>query len=380
MVRDDYQMCRNLVMDTSDPSIKFDSDGVCNYYHRFHNTIKKNWFPDEIGKAKLRLLCDKIRSEGVSQEFDCIIGLSGGLDSSFLLHTAVTQYGLRPLVFHVDGGWNSEIAVRNINALISKLGLDLYTEVIDWVEMRNFQLALFKAGVPHLDLPQDHAFVSVLYKFAVENNIKYILNGGNIATEAVSPPVQLLYWGTDLRHINHILEEYGNVSMHNYPFSSAIYHKFYLRAFKNIRVVKPLNFLNFQKNDAVKELFENYGWIDYGQKHFESRFTKFFEGYWLPTRFGFDMRRCQFSSLILSNQMTRDQALKELNGKPYDSAQVEKDIEYVAAKLDISVSQLLHYHEMPLKFYSDYKNSKLLFDVGEKILSLLFRTQRGGAY
>ena len=189
-----YRICRKTVMDTSDPGITFDDDGISNHYWEYHNFIKHNWYQGDDGKRKLSSMIEKIQESGKGKDFDCILGLSGGLDSSYMLHKVVTEYNLRPLVFHVDGGWDTEIAVNNINCLVDKLSLDLYTEVIDWEEMRDFQLAMFKSGVPHLDVPQDMAFISVLYKFAKREGIKYILNGGNISTESVLMPLEILYW------------------------------------------------------------------------------------------------------------------------------------------------------------------------------------------
>ena len=375
-----YQICKKLVMDSSDPSIKFDDNGICTYYHDFKKNIMPNWHPNQLGQKRLEKIIHHIKSSQKDKEFNCILGLSGGLDSSFLLHKMVKDFGLKPLVFHVDAGWNSDIAVRNINSLVSKLNLELYTEVLDWAEIKEFQLALFKSGVPHLDIPQDHAFVSVLYKFAKKYDIKYILNGGNIATEAVSPPLELLYWGTDLTHIKDILKQHGNSSLKNYPFSSAISHKLFLRLFRGIKVIKPLNYLNYNKNNVIEELSKEYGWIDYGQKHFESRFTRFFEGYWLPTRFNFDMRRPQFSSLILSGQMTRGEALEKLENSPIEPETVKKEFQFIASKLDISTDDLERFHQLPLKFYWDYKNESKFFSLGESLMSVFFKTRRGGAF
>jgi len=173
-----YQICTNCVMDTSDSRIQFDENGVCDHCNDFEKSVKPNWFPNEEGKRRLQSTVAKIKEDGRDRDFDCILGMSGGVDSSYLLHLAVKELGLRPLVFHVDGGWNSELAVNNIQVMIDKLGLDLYTEVINWEEMKDFQLAFFKSGVPHIDIPQDHAFVATLYNFADKHNIKYILNGG----------------------------------------------------------------------------------------------------------------------------------------------------------------------------------------------------------
>lgn len=355
-------------MDTSDPGIKFDENGVCDHVHDFENHVKPNWDTGINGKEKLQSLVDKIKEEGNGKDFDCILGLSGGVDSSYMLHLAVKEFGLRPLVFHVDGGWNSELAVHNINVLINKLGLDLYTEVINWEEMKDFQLAFFKSGVPHIDIPQDHAFIATLYNFADKYKIKYILNGGNISTECVQYPMQYYYYGTDMLQINDIKRLFGTRKMATYPFSSIYRHKIYLKYIKGIQVLRPLNYMPYFKEDALNLLEKEYGWKPYPQKHFESRFTRFFEGYWLPKRFGFDPRRVMLSSLILTNQLTRDEALKILEKPAFDPNTIEDEFKYIATKLDISVNELRSYFELPKKFYWDYKNQQTLFRFGAKIL------------
>jgi hypothetical protein len=285
-----------------------------------------------------------------------------------MLHLAVKELGLRPLVFHVDGGWNSELAVHNIHALVDRLGLDLFTEVIDWEEMRQFQLAWFRAGVPHLDIPQDHAFVATLYHFADRNKIRYILNGGNISTECVRNPMEFLYYGTDMVHIRDIMHRFCPVPLKKYPFSSVLRHKVYLRYLRGVRVLRPLNYLPYSKSAALDLLHREYGWKPYPQKHFESRFTRFFEGYWLPTRFGFDTRRVQFSSLILTGQMTRQEALDRLEHPALDPDTVRLDREYVAAKLQITPDELDGFFNAPKRFYWDYRNQERLFNVGARIL------------
>ena len=262
-------------MDTSDSKIKFDRDGICDHCNDFEINVKPNWYPNEEGKKRLESTVAKIKADGKDRDFDCILGMSGGVDSSFLLHLVVKELGLRPLVFHVDGGWNSELAVNNIQVMVDKLGLDLYTEVINWEEMKDFQLAFFRSGVPHIDIPQDHAFVATLYKFADKYNIKYILNGSNISTECVRNPMEWLYYGTDMVHINDIRKKFGKNKMETYPFSSIWRHKIYLKYIRKIHVVKPLDNLKYIKDDALKLLKNEYGWKPYPQKHFESRFTKF---------------------------------------------------------------------------------------------------------
>lgn len=366
-----YRICTCCVMDTSDAQIVFDAQGVCDHCNGFQRDVKPNWHPDEHGKQLFREMVEKIKREGKGKPFDCIMGMSGGLDSSYLLHLAVSEFGLRPLVFHVDGGWNTDIAVNNIQMLVDKLGLDLYTEVINWEEMRDFQLAFFKSGVPHLDIPQDHAFIATLYHFANKHNIKYILNGGNFATECVRNPLEWLYHGTDMAQIKDIQKRFGTRPLKTYPFSSILFHKVYLRYLRGVKVVKPLNWLPYTKKIAIDTLSEKYGWRPYPQKHFESRFTKFFEGYWLPTRFGYDTRRVQYSSLILTGQMTREEALERLEKPAYDPETIDEEFEYIATKLGITVEELRHYHTMPKKTYRDYNNQDWMFDIGAKVLKAL---------
>ena len=358
-------------MDTSDSRIHFNSDGVSDHVIDYKTNVLPKWLHDQSNSKLLHKTLSQIKSTGRNKEFDCILGLSGGVDSSYMLHLAIKKFGLRPLVFHVDGGWNSELAVHNIHVLVDKLGLDLFTEVINWEEMRDFQLAWFKAGVPHLDIPQDHAFIATLYKFADTHNIKYILNGGNVSTECVRNQMEFFYYGTDMVHIRDIIRRFVTVKIKTYPFSSILRHKIYLRYLRRIKVVRPLNYLPYVKDDAIRLLKREYGWRPYPQKHFESRFTKFYESYWLPERFGFDPRRVQFSSLILTDQMTRDEALKLLEKPAYDKSTIGLDFEYVATKLGISTDELNHYLTMPKKFYWDYKNQEKLFNVGASALKAI---------
>lgn len=363
-----YQICTRCVMDTSDPKIVFDENGECDHCKSFDKDVKPRWHPNDYGKRLFREKVTLIKEKAKGKDFDSIIGLSGGLDSSYLLHMAVKEFGLNPLVFHVDGGWNTDIAVSNIENLVNKLGLELYVEVINWDEMRDFQLAFFKSGTPHLDIAQDHAFFATMYKFARKYKINTILNGGNISTECVRNPLEWLYYGTDMSFINDVRKKFCNYPMKTYPWSSIYYHKIYLKYFKKIEVVRPLNLMPYKKSDAMNLLESEYGWKRYPQKHFESRFTKFYEGYWLPTRFGYDTRRVQFSSLILTGQLTRECALEEMEKLSYDPTTIERDIEFISDKLEISIEELDYYHKMPLKWYYDYKNEKRIFDLGAKIL------------
>jgi len=366
-----YQICTNCVMDTTDSKITFDKNGVCDHCHNFYKNVKPHWHTDERGRDELKKIITKIKKNGKGKKFDCLLGISGGVDSSYMLHIAIKDFGLRPLVFHVDGGWNSELAVHNIETMIDKLSLDLYTKVIDWEEMRDFQLAFFKSGVPHIDIPQDHAFIATLYNFANKYNVKYILNGGNISTECVRNPMEWLYYGTDMAQINDIHNKFGTIPFKNYPLSSVLKHKFYLRYIKGIKVIKPLNYIPYIKNDAVKLLSEVYGWKEYPQKHFESRFTKFYEGYWLPTKFGYDTRKVQYSSLILTGQMTRKEAIERLKTPAYNTETIKDKFKYIATKLGITEKELHSYMNAPNKTYKDYKNRESMFIIGSKILKAI---------
>jgi N-acetyl sugar amidotransferase len=367
-VMTEHKVCKNCVMDTTDSRIVFDADGVCDHCHGFRENVLPNWHTDERGEAELMQIAEKIRADGKGRDFDCLLGMSGGLDSSYMLHIAVTKMGLRPLVFHVDGGWNTQAAVQNIENTVEKLGLDLFTEVIDWEEMKDFQLAYFRSGVSNIDIPQDHAFVATLNKFATKHNIKYIMNGQNYSTECVRNPLEWIYYGTDMAQIHDIQKRFGTRPLKNYPLSSIFNNKVYLPHIRRIKVVRPLNMTPYIKADALKLMAEIYGWEAYPQKHFESRFTRFYEGYWLPARFGYDTRKVQFSSLILTGQMTRKEAMEELKKPAIDAEQAAREMEFVATKLGISVDELIGYRDMPLKSYRDYNSQHKFFELGAKVL------------
>ena len=366
-----YQICTNCVMDTTDANISFDANGMCDHCQNFYTNTLPSWHIDEKGRAELERTVDKIRKQGKGKDFDCIMGMSGGIDSSYLTYIAKEKLGLRPLVFHVDAGWNSQEAVNNIEKLVDNLGLDLFTQVIDWEEMRDLQLAYFKAGVPHIDVPQDHAFFATMYNFADEHRIKYILTGANYSTECVRNPVEWMYFQTDVVQIKDIHRRFGSRRLVNYPLSNILRHKLYLRYVRGIEVVKPLNYIPYVKEDAMRLLVDRFGWQRYPQKHFESRFTRFYEGYWLPRKFGFDTRRVQWSSLILTNQMTRDEAIGGLQRPAWNEETAAQDFEYVATKLGISIDELQSYMDAPNKTYRDYRSQRHLFSVGARVMKAL---------
>lgn len=367
----DYRICTNCVMDTSDSKIVFDSNGVCDHCQTFKRDIEPRWAPGRSYETELMSLVRKIVPGGRGRNYDCIIGMSGGIDSSYLTYFAKEKLGLRPLVFHVDGGWNSQEAVNNIEKIVDALGLDLYTEVINWDEMRDLQLAFFKSGVPHIDTPQDHAFFATMYRFAETYNVRYILTGANYSTECIRNPLEWMYYQSDSTQLKDIHNRFGSRPLRSFPITSIIRHKIYLPYVKGIKVVCPLNYIPYIKSDAMSLLVRKFGWQPYPQKHFESRFTKFYEGYWLPMKFGYDTRRVQYSSLILTGQMTREEALSRLEQPPYDESMICQDFEYVAAKLGISADELQSYMDAPNKTYKDYKSQESIYAFGAMAMRLL---------
>ncbi len=358
-------------MDTSDPDIRFDETGVCSWCRRFDAEVAPQWFPNSEGERRFAAIADGIRKESASREYDCIVGLSGGIDSSYAAWVMRRHWNLRLLAVHVDAGWNSELAVKNIENIVKRLGIDLHTEVIDWEEMRDLQLAFLRSGVPNQDIPQDHVFFAALYRCAVQKGIRHVLSGGNIATESVLPPA----WGhaaMDLRHLKAIHRRFGQVRLRTYPTCS--FFDYYVRYpfLHHMRVVRPLNYMPYDKKDALEVLEQELGYRYYGTKHGESRFTKFFQNYWLPTRFGFDKRRAHLSSMILSGQVQRDAALAEIAAPPYDETALKEDKLFVAKKLGLPVSELDDILRAPIRQHSDYPSSRRLYEAKDKVRPLLY--------
>ncbi len=372
-----YRICTNCVMDSSDSSIYFDDNGQCDHCETFYKKILPYWNTNREGANTLQVLVEEIKKEGKQRDFDCLIGMSGGIDSSFLLYKMVTEYKLRPLVFHVDAGWNSQIAVNNIEKLVDGLGLDLFTEVINWEEIKELQLAFFKAGVPHLDVPQDHAFFATMYKFASKHNIKYILTGGNYSTECVRNPLEWMYYQSDSIQLRDIFKKHGRGKLKDYPTTNILWHKIYLPFVKGIKLFRPLDFFPYDKENAMHILVDEYGYQKYPQKHFESRFTRFYEGFWLPQRFGYDTRKVQYSSLILTGQMAREDALEKLKTPVYTDEQVKEDFEFISNKLGITTDELWSYFHAPKKTYKDYKSQESIYNIGASIMRFL-GLEKGG--
>jgi len=366
--RRDYLICSNCIMDSSDSGISLDSRGWCDYCNNYYRNILPNWHPNGRGERLIAPVIDAIRGSGKGRDHDCLIGVSGGVDSSYLTFVAKEKFGLRPLLYHVDAGWNSQQSVNNIEKMVDGLGLDLHTEVVDWLEMQDLQLAFFKAQVPHLDTPQDHAFFAGLYNFAARHKFRYILTGANYSTECVKEPIEWHYHATDLRQLRDIHAQFGTRPLKTFPLVDIFTYKLYYRFVKGIRVAKLLDYVPYRKQTAMEELISRFGWQPYAHKHYESRFTRFYEGYWLPTKFGYDKRRAHFSSLILTGQMTRDAALERIAQPAYDDETMEQDFEYVATKLDLTSGELRDIMAGPNKSFRDYKNSMAMIDLGARVL------------
>lgn len=367
-----YQTCNNCIMDTSDSLIRFDERGWCDYCNNFYTNILPNWHTDARGEEKLLRTAEKIRQEGKGKDFDCIIGLSGGLDSSYATYVIKEKLGLRPLLFHVDAGWNTDQAVGNIEKLVDGLGLDLYTEVINWEEMKDLQVAFLKAQIADQDIPQDTAFFSMLYKFARQHKIKYVLTGGNYSTECCREPEQWgAYPGIDKKLIFDIHSRFGKRPLETFPIVDVFTYKIYYKYALGMEVFRPLNCVPYLKRDAERKLGELFGWEPFQHKHHESRFTRFYEDYWMPRKFGYEKRRAHFSSLIMTGQMTRDEALEKIARPVMDEHFLEREFEYVAHKLDLSVQELREIFDGPNKTYHDYRNKRALIGLGSKAMATL---------
>jgi N-acetyl sugar amidotransferase len=357
-------------MDTSDVKIQFDSAGRCDYCNNFDYKISPNWHNGIECSASLQSMASEIRSDHKGAEFDCIIGLSGGLDSSYVAFLAKEVMGLRPLLFHVDAGWNTDQAVGNIEKLVDGLGLDLYTEVINWESVKRMQVAFLRAGIPDQDLVQDAAFFSGLYKFARKYKIKHIITGSNFSTECCREPEEWGgYLGVDKALFGDIWKKCGDgKSNDSFPLVDILVYKLWYQKALGMRVYHPLNLVSYVKKDAEDELERRFGWQRFKHKHHESRFTRFYEDYWLPRRFGFEKRRAHFSSLIMTRQMSRDQALERLSKPEMDEQFLKQEFEYVAHKLDLTVNELQTLIELPKKTYRDYRNKRWLIRLGANAL------------
>lgn len=368
-----YRICTRCIMDTSATYIRFDGNGHCDYCNNFDATIQPNWHTGLKGERQLTQISDAIREAGKGKDFDCIIGLSGGLDSSYVAYVAKEKMGLRPLLFHVDAGWNTDQAVGNIEKLVDGLGLDLYTDVVNWEAVKRMQVAFLRAGISDQDLVQDAAFFSGLYKFARKYKIKHIITGSNFSTECCREPEEWGgYLGIDKTLFGDIWNQCGDGKPNeDFPLVDILVYKLWYQKVLGMKVHHPLNLVPYVKKDAEDELEQRFGWQRFQHKHHESRFTRFYEDYWLPRRFGYEKRRAHFSSLITTGQMTRDQALGRISRPEMDEHFLKQEFEYVAHKLGLTVDELQVLFDMPKKTFRDYKNKRDLIGLGANVMRKL---------
>ena len=367
--RKPIQICTKTIMDTTDPGIMFNEKGESDYYTNFVENIKPNWDTGEQGHKELMAIADKIKKTSKNKDFDCIIGLSGGLDSSYAAYIAKEVMGIRPLIFHVDAGWNTDKAVGNIEKLVNGLDLDLYTEVINWEEMKDLQTSFLKSQIADQDLPQDYAFFSGLYKFARKHKINYVITGGNYSTECCREPEE---WGgfpgIDTTLVKDIHNKFGKRPLKTFPLVDILSYKILYKYVYGMEVFKPLNLVPYIKEDAEKLLMDKFGWEPFQHKHHESRFTRFYEDYWLPRKFGYQKRKAHFSSLILTGQMTREEALERVSKPELSDEFLQKEFEYVAHKLEMTTDELQQIFEGENKTYKDYKNKMGLIKMGAQVM------------
>lgn len=368
-----YRICNTCIMDSTDNNIVISEAGKCEYCNNFEATIRPNWDTGTIGQQTLHQMAESIKAAGKDNDFDCIIGLSGGLDSSYAAYIAKEKMGLRPLLFHVDAGWNTDQAVGNIEKLVDGLGLDLYTDVVNWEAVKRMQVAFLRAGIPDQDLVQDAAFFSGLYKFARKHQVKHIITGSNFSTECCREPEEWGgYLGIDKTLFGDIWQKCGDGKPNDdFPLVDILVYKLWYQKMLGMKMHHPLNLVPFIKKDAEDELELRFGWQRFQHKHHESRFTRFYEDYWLPRRFGYHKRRAHFSSLIMTGQMTREQALDRISRPEMDEHFLKQEFEYVAHKLDLTVDEFQALFELPKKTYRDFKNKRQLIGLGANAMRWL---------
>jgi N-acetyl sugar amidotransferase len=329
----EMSLCALTVLDSSIPGISFDEQGISNYARHAQWRLKNEVFNGDDAKKRLDIWLDRIKSEGRDRDYDCIIGLSGGVDSSYVA-LKVIELGLRPLAIHLDNGWNSNLAVSNIEKIVKGLGIDLYTYVIDWGEVRDLQRAYIKASLLDLECVSDHAINTTLFRLAKKYRIRHVIHGGNVVTESILPPA----WGYDKRdglNLRSIHRKYGKLALKTYP-SMLPTELFYYLFVRKISAFPILNYLDYNKTKAISELGYKFGWVPYQRKHGENQFTRFFQEYYLPKKFGIDKRIITFSAQVLSGELTRESAMAEMAKIPYSKESIDQDINYISKKLDLS--------------------------------------------
>jgi N-acetyl sugar amidotransferase len=347
-----YRICTRCIMDTSDPEIVFDEDGVCNHCHDYERRVAAEVLPQPRGHQTLAATVAQIKREGRKRPYDCILGLSGGVDSTYVAYLT-KRLGLRPLALHLDNGWDSDVAVRNIHNIVRKLDIDLETHVLDWEEFRSLQLAFLRASTPDSEIPSDHAIVASLYQAALKHKVRWVMDGSNVVTEIMVPPT----WShghIDWRYINGLNKAFGERRLKTYPhYRFWQLHLWYLGA-RRLKRLPLLNYVDYDKPRAIEILKRELDWEPYGAKHYESVYTKFYQGYILPQKFGFDKRRPHLSCLILDGKMSRDDALAEMEQPAIDAEELRRDRVFVAKKLGLSEAEFDEIMALPRKTFWDY--------------------------
>ncbi|WP_422416347.1 N-acetyl sugar amidotransferase [Pseudomonas sp. GZD-222] len=365
-----YQQCVRCVMSNDvDTSIVFNEQGVCHHCLRYDELLTTRVFSGEDAESRLAAVVSKIKkSRKASSQYDCLIGVSGGVDSTYVAYL-VKQLGLRPLAVHFDNGWNSELAVKNIEKTLQKLDIDLVTYVVDWKEFKDLQLSFLKASVPDGEIPTDHAIFALLWKTAVKHNIKYIISGMNFATESISVP-NWSYGHSDWKYIKDVHKKHGSIVLKSYPHYN-LAQLFYYNFIRGIRSVSILNYVDYNKDRVMKLLQDELGWVYYGGKHYESIYTRFFQGYILPEKFNIDKRYGHYSDLINARQISREQALEELKTNSYSDELKEADLAYAAKKFSLTPEQFKEILATPPSSYHDYKNSASVIANLKKLVNFL---------
>jgi N-acetyl sugar amidotransferase len=353
-----FRQCSLSVMDNiADPDITFDQNGICNYYYEYLEAEKKLVLKDKEGKKKYNEIIAKIKSDGKGKRYDCILGVSGGVDSTYLAYLA-KQDGLRVLCVHFDNGWNSELAVKNIQNIVEKCGFDLYTYVMNWEEFRDLQLSYIKANVIDIEAVTDIAISNVVNRIAADKKIKHVLSGDNVVTEFTLPKSWICKSTSNLMAIQ---KEYGIVKLKKYPLTHPLLRRIYARTNK-LEIWKPLNLLSYNKIEVKQIIEKELNWIDYGGKHYESVFTRFYQGYILPAKFKVDKRKAHLSNLIFSGQLNKDEAIKELENQIYSKELFTKDFDFVLKKLNLTTESFQKYINAPIISHQKFSLSLKLMD------------------
>jgi N-acetyl sugar amidotransferase len=359
-------VCTRCIMDTTDPEIVFDAGGVCNHCHRYETVARQRMIPPAQRKERLDQLVTEIKWAGRRRPYDCIIGVSGGVDSTYVAWV-VKNLGLRPLAVHLDNGWNSELAVANIEKTLKTLGIDLYTHVIDWEEFRDLQTSFLKASTPDGEVPTDHAIFALLYKIAAKQGLKHIIIGTNVVSEAILPEK----WGYgyfDWSYVKDVHRRFGSTRLSTYPHFSLL-DLFYYVFLRRIRMVSILNFIDYNKQQAMGILQKQLGWVYYGGKHYESIYTRFYQAYLLPRKFDIDKRKAHYSNLILSGQMSRPEALEAMKAPVYPKELLQEDRQYAIKKLNLDEKSFAAIMALPKRTFLDYKNNHDVFAFAKRLVN-----------